>query len=238
MPTRADRSGLDNPVHSSLTGLHSYASRHLGRAAAYRADFATFCSVPADPTAADWSDLAQLLGSGSLADLFDCPHPPPPHWKSVFAVDGLQMITTQTPDADVTAPPTPPEGVEVVELGPTDRPHMLELAEQARPGPFYPRTPELGTYLGIRRHGTLLAMAGERLHPPGWTEISAVCTAPEARGHGYASHLVQALTARISARGEGTFLHVLRENTNAIELYTRLGFQPRRTVRFQGFEIP
>ncbi|WP_315899315.1 GNAT family N-acetyltransferase [Rhodococcus rhodochrous] len=115
---------------------------------------------------------------------------------------------------------------------------MVELVERTRPGPFWPRTPQLGTYLGIRHHGVLVAMAGERLHPPGWTEISAVCTAPEARGQGYASCLVQALSSRISARSERAFLHVVRSNISAIRLYSDLGFRPRREVTFRGFRVP
>jgi hypothetical protein len=31
---------------------------------------------------------------------------------------------------------------------------MLELAGRTKPGPFLPRTMELGSYLGIRRGGT------------------------------------------------------------------------------------
>ncbi|WP_245805024.1 GNAT family N-acetyltransferase [Amycolatopsis australiensis] len=43
-----------------------------------------------------------------------------------------------------------------------------------------------------------LARRGERLHPPAWTEISAVCTAPEARGRRHAGRLVRALSALIT----------------------------------------
>ncbi|MGX1315018.1 putative GNAT family acetyltransferase [Streptomyces calvus] len=83
-----------------------------------------------------------------------------------------------------------------------------------------------------------MAMAGERLKPPGWTEISAVCTAPEARGRGHAARLVAALVARIVARGERPFLHVAEANTGAIALYERLGFTTRRKVTFRGFRTP
>ncbi len=53
-------------------------------------------------------------------------------------------------------------------LGQADVQEMLDLARRTKPGPFLPRTVEMGTYLGIRRGGPLVAMAGERLHPPGW----------------------------------------------------------------------
>ncbi|GAA2292052.1 hypothetical protein GCM10010415_75040 [Streptomyces atrovirens] len=115
---------------------------------------------------------------------------------------------------------------------------MLDLAARTEPGPFWPRIHELGTYLGIRVDGALVAMAGERLRPPGWTEISAVCTALEARGQGHAARLVRALTERIVTRGDGPFLHVAETNTGAITLYERLGFKTRSPVTFRGFRTP
>ena len=81
-------------------------------------------------------------------------------------------------------------------------------------------------------------MAGERLRPPGWTELSAVCTAPEARGRGHAARLVRALVARVLARDERPFLHVAEANTAATGLYERLGFEVREPVTFRGFRVP
>ncbi|PPK60595.1 FR47-like protein [Actinokineospora auranticolor] len=101
-----------------------------------------------------------------------------------------------------------------------------------------PRTIELGTYLGIRRAGVLVAMAGERLRPPGWTEISAVCTDPAARGQGLATRLVLAVAAGIRARGETPFLHTGARNTNAIRLYEALGFRLRREMPFLLLTVP
>lgn len=134
--------------------------------------------------------------------------------------------------------PDAPNGADVVELDAADVPQMLDLVAQTQPGPFWPRTLELGTYLGIRDGGALVAMAGERLRPPGWTEISAVCTAPEARGRGHAARLVSALVARILTRNERPFLHVAETNTGAIALYERLGFASRKRVTFRGFRTP
>jgi predicted GNAT family acetyltransferase len=107
---------------------------------------------------------------------------------------------------------------------------MLDLVRRTDPGPFLERTIELGDYVGIRRDGQLVAMAGERLHFDGWTEISAVCTAPSDRGHGLASRLVGALIAGIQQRSERAFLHVLTTNTSAIRLYEELGFRVRRSL--------
>jgi GNAT superfamily N-acetyltransferase len=127
---------------------------------------------------------------------------------------------------------------EAVPLGPSDVPDMLDLTERTKPGPFRRRTVELGTYLGIRHDGKLVAMAGERLHPTGWTEISAVCTDEEWRGRGLGTRLVRAVGAGIRARGEIPFLHAVATNTTAIRLYEQLGFQHRRSTLFAAARIP
>ena len=121
---------------------------------------------------------------------------------------------------------------EAVPLGPADVPDMLSLTRRAKPGPFLSRTIELGAYLGIRREGRLVAMAGERMRPPGWSEISAVCTDPAWRGQGLASRLTRAVAAGIVARGETPFLHAIASNTTAIRLYEELGFSYRRDIQF------
>lgn len=224
---------LDDPVGQSLVTRHAQLARRLGRAATYQADVATFSAVSTEPDAEDWADLAELLGPGAFTDMFSCPASPPRDWEPVFTLEGRQMIW---PGGN----PLEGPGAEndLVELGKDDVPDMLDLVARTEPGPFWPRTHELGTYLGIRVEGTLVAMAGERLRPPGWTEISAVCTAPEARGRGHAARLISGLAARIVARGDRPFLHVAEKNSGAVALYERLGFKTRRQVTFRGFRTP
>jgi predicted GNAT family acetyltransferase len=122
-----------------------------------------------------------------------------------------------------------------IELREADVAEMVELATLTKPGPFDTRTREMGTYLGIREGGKLVAMAGERLKLPGYTEISAVCTHPEHLGHGYAGFLMTILAERIRGRGETPILHVRAENARAVQLYERLGFKRRLLSYFAVF---
>jgi ribosomal protein S18 acetylase RimI-like enzyme len=228
----SDDTVLDDPVNASLRGRHAHLARRRGRVVSFASTASTFSAVPRDPGPQDWADLATLLGPGVLADLFSSPVTPPAKWRSVFSVDGLQMVGGPGRfGADASSP-------DVVELGEADVPEMLDLVARTRPGPFWPGTHQLGRYVGVREQGRLVAMAGERLRPPGWTEISAVCTDPRARGRGLAARLVQDVAAHVVARGERPFLHVSAENPSAIALYERLGFAVRRTVTFRGYRIP
>jgi predicted GNAT family acetyltransferase len=107
---------------------------------------------------------------------------------------------------------------------------MMDLVAAAKPGPFGLLTPELGTYLGIREGGRLVAMAGERLRVPGYVELSAICTHPDARGRGFGLSLTQGLLALAYQRHETAFLHVGADNKAAVCLYQRLGFRVRREI--------
>jgi predicted GNAT family acetyltransferase len=118
----------------------------------------------------------------------------------------------------------------ITELTTADVPDMLHLVELTKPGPFSAGAISLGTYLGIRYAGKLIAMAGERMRFNGFTEISAVCTHPGYRGCGYASSLVCALVRQIIARSETPFLHLYTDNTIAAALYTKLGFTLQRRL--------
>jgi predicted GNAT family acetyltransferase len=105
---------------------------------------------------------------------------------------------------------------------------MLELTALTKPGPFSARTHELGTFLGIKVDGQLAAMAGERMKPAQYTEITAVCVHPSHRGRGYGQMLLGAVARQIVARGEIPFLHVFSNNHSAIALYRRQGMEIRR----------
>jgi ribosomal protein S18 acetylase RimI-like enzyme len=227
--TRAAAHPLDNPAYSSLTGPHAHFAERRGNALRHPVDVSPFVALPEAPDAQDWADLAALAGPGTVVPLAGVAIAPPDGWDIVFRAEVVQLV-----DDGVAAA----ADEEAVRLTPADVPQMLALVERTQPGPFLPRTIELGSYLGLRRNGELIAMAGERLQPPGWTEISAVCTDPAYRGLGLATRLVYAVAHGIRARGETPFLHAAADNTNAIRLYESIGFRLRRTATFQGVRVP
>jgi len=226
---------LDNPVWASLTGAHARFARGHGRVLAYQADVTPFAGFEAQPSPGDWQDLAEFGGPGTSLAVMAMPVTPPQGWHSQLIGTGLQMVA----DGLVSAGPATSSGdADLERLGPGDVPEMMDLVERTKPGPFLPRTIDLGLYLGIRRQGRLVAMAGERLRPPGWTEISAVCTDPSWRGHGFAGRLMLAVAEQIRARGETPFLHVVDTNLGAIRLYETLGFRTRSATRFTVVRTP
>ncbi|MFD0126553.1 GNAT family N-acetyltransferase [Streptomyces virginiae] len=226
---------LDNPAWAALSGAHTAFAEYpagggalAARAARYSRDVSPFAALadPEDPRS--WADLRALVGDGEVASLAGV-LTPPAGWETVGRIQGVQLV-----DTSLRAEPAP----EAVRLGADDVPEVLELIRLTEPGPFLPRTVELGTYLGIRRRGRLVAMAGERLRPPGWTEISAVCTHPDHRGQGLATRLVRAVAAGIRERGEVPFLHTSASNTRAIRLYESIGFTLRRRPFFLAVRAP
>ncbi|QFR01521.1 GNAT family N-acetyltransferase [Streptomyces phaeolivaceus] len=220
---------LDNAVWASLDGPHVRFAERVGRAARYRDGMYAFAALadPEDPAA--WADLRTLVGPG--ADVRVKPvHRVPEGWEVIGGGQGVQLV-----DTALRAEYAP----EAVRLGPDDVPEILDLVARTRPGPFLKRTIDMGTYLGIRDgRGRLIAMAGERIHPPGWTEISAVCTDPDHRGRGLATRLIRAVAAGIRERGETPFLHAAADNVSAIRLYASLGFTLRRRSTILAVRSP
>jgi ribosomal protein S18 acetylase RimI-like enzyme len=219
---------LDDPVGASLAGAHAGFAVRQGSVARYAPDVAPFASLGGPPEREGWADFA-TVGAGVLLLDPDQPMDLPDGWRTTWKQRGVQMV-----DTGMTAEPDE----EAVRLTVADVPDMLNLIGRTRPGPFLLRTVELGSYLGIRRQGKLLAMAGERMRPPGYTEISAVCTDPDYRGSGLASRLMRAVASGVRARGDIPILHASSTNSTAIRLYERLGFVVRREFDFVGLELP
>jgi ribosomal protein S18 acetylase RimI-like enzyme len=216
-----DEAALDRPIWSALTSKHRSLALGGERARRYPADIAPFAAV-ADVSPDAVSDLRALAADGPVALQT---------LTSVDALDGFAVksrLVLRQMIALGAAPDVP--DVSPVLLGEGDVPAMLDLTALTKPGPFFPRTHQLGRYIGIRDGGRLAAMAGERMRLDGHTEISAVCVHPDYRGKGYAQLLMKSLMRTISERGETPFLHVFEGNLGAIALYERLGFAIRTTL--------
>jgi predicted GNAT family acetyltransferase len=222
--TSEERHPLDNAVWWALGSRHREHSRGRGRARAYRSDVSVFAAVDTFD-AASWSDLAGLLGPSRPAALFrgEVPSDLPSGWVVARRIPCAQMLV----DADTLRPVEP---VPVRRLTPDDVALMLDLVARTEPGPFRSRTIAMGDYYGHFEGANLVSMAGERLGFDGYTEISAVCTDPEAQGRGFGSALTHHVAAEILGRGEQPFLHVAESNVGARRVYEKLGFVPRRSV--------
>jgi ribosomal protein S18 acetylase RimI-like enzyme len=231
---------LDNPAWWALVGHQRALGRATPVAARFDPDVSPFGAFEGAPTAAHWEAMAVLCNPGSTVALITVDEGvvvPPTGWTKSWEGAGVQMVAVGGLERHGPEPgdvPTEP----VVALGADDVPDMLDLVEEARPGPFSTRTVEFGGYVGIRRDTRLVAMAGERLRPPGFTEVSAVATAPGHRRQGLAELLIRSVASSISARGETPFLHAAASNENAIRLYKSLGFTVRRRVRFSVVAAP
>jgi ribosomal protein S18 acetylase RimI-like enzyme len=221
----AEFAQLDNPIWNALRTEHAGLAEGDGLARRYPAAIGPLSGM-ADTSHASYDALKSLAGPGGIVVLFLTGTPAPPAgWTMVR--EGLMHQMIYSPKS---APHLGAAGAEVVELGESDRDEMVALATLTEPGPFRSRTMELGAFFGIRDTARLVAMAGMRIHLPGFTEVSAVCTHPEARGCGYGKTLTAAVAARILAEGKTPILHLFAANVGALRVYESVGFHVRRNL--------
>ncbi|MGH8782141.1 GNAT family N-acetyltransferase [Paraburkholderia sp.] len=219
---------LDKAVWNALTGKQARFAVGNDRAVRLLASAGPFAAL-ADSSSESFDALRLLISEQGPAALTTPDEVTLPSEFSVVRHAALlQMIWQREPEQ------TAWEHVRLVER---DVPDMLALTAATQPGPFGPRTIELGNYIGVRKQGKLAAMAGERIRLDGYTEISAVCVDPAFRGQGHAVGLMRLLIAAICARGETPFLHVLASNEGAIAIYRKMGFVERRQMRLTVVDV-
>ncbi len=223
-----DVSELDNPAWAALTGRHARLASGDGPVRRYPADVSPFSAIES-PDAVEV--LAQRMSEGDVAVLWaPAELEAPDGVELVMRFDCLQMVAFDFRPAEVDD--------DAAVLGLADAQEMQDLAVLTKPGPFGLRTPQMGHYIGVHTDGRLVAMAGERMKPAGFTEISAVCVHPDHLGRGHARRLMSIVGKRIVADGRAPFLNVLPDNTGAIKLYETLGFTPRHMMKVHLLKKP
>jgi predicted GNAT family acetyltransferase len=211
---------LDDPVWSCLTTRHAHLSKGDALARRYLGTISPIGAV-SGRTPAHVAALQGLVEVGDDVALIG-PNVPalPANWETLYASQLVQMIRADRS-------PLPEGDLRVSPLAAGDVPEILELVALTKPGPFRLRTIELGGYIGVREHGRLIAMVGERMWIGGFREVSAVCTHPDLQGRGLGRALVARVVNRMLARGETPILHVDSPNLRAIDMYLALGFVQR-----------
>ena len=213
---------LDRPIWTSLATRQQPLAFGDDRARRLDPAYGVFAAA-ADRSEAARGALAELVRAHGDAVLVEAAEPDVPAGLEVISRAVLWQMAAD--DLKIAAP-----DFAWIDLTEDDAPQMRALAELTRPGPFTTRTHELGDFVGVKQDGALIAMAGERMKPSGFTEVSGVCVHPDHRGRGYAAGLMSLVGERIVARGETPFLHVYDHNTPAIAIYERLGYRLRREM--------
>lgn len=211
---------FDNIVWNALAGPHANHAAGTDEARRYAAGFSPIVGF-ADPEHPNVDALAPFCESGESFYCEGWSGAAPSGWHVHAEEIMLKMIFDASMPASDDAP-------EAVALRTEHREQVLELVALTRPGPFGPRTPELGEYFGCFEGGRLIAMAGERMRAGRLREISGVCTHPDFRGRGLARRLMTKLIRREMQRGETPCLHVMRDNRRAARLYQHMGFRLHR----------
>jgi len=213
---------LDRPIYHALATRQSEFALGHPPALRFRPEIEPFIAAADDSEAAIAALVALCRPDEALVMIQASASTIPSALVEVSRRGAVQMVTERP------APAAPPPGAEP--LGEADSADMRALAELTAPGPFRDETWRLGGFWGVREGGRLIAMAGERLRLPGWTELSGVCTHPDARGRGLARALSAWKAHDIARRGEGVLLHAYADNKGAIALYRALGFVLRSAM--------
>ena len=214
---------LDNPIWNALITNNKHLAYGNEQAKYLNREVGLFAGLKTN-SESDLSNLQVLIPDKSLVVLFTPEKLSiPAGWQVVLQKAIFQMVYEQVHLPRV-------DDQELVRLQEQDIPAMLNLTALTQPGPFLSRTIEFGHYEGIYKENNLVAMAGQRLQPDPYTEISAVCTHPDYTGKGYAAKLVRSQISQITTVSRIPFLHVNTDNTAAYRIYERLGFKIRKSM--------
>ncbi|TSJ43704.1 GNAT family N-acetyltransferase [Mucilaginibacter corticis] len=215
---------LDNPIFNALASGNQTLAKGSGPVKYFDKDVAPFIGFSEDSQENFDAAYDMISRQNPLIFVSRDRTITQSRWTVLQQIPGWQMVYTGDAfDVDTT---------NLVALTDDHVPQMIELTKLTNPGPFGLHTIDFGHYYGIFEGDKLVAMAGQRLNPLPYAEISAVCTHPNHNGKGYARQLMQFHVNRIKQAGEIPFLHVRDDNTRAIKVYQDLGFKIFGEVNF------
>jgi len=212
---------FDNIFWHTLTGPHARFAAGAGAARRYVAGCSPILGF-ADQREPDFAALAPYCEADEHFYTDGWSGPVPAGWRLDAETTMIKMIW----DAPPPGPDVAGDAIVTLDAGHVQR--AVDLAALTRPGPFGPRTPELGVYIGCLDGERLMAMAGERACAGTLREISGVCTHPDFQGRGLARRLMLRLIREQMQRGQTPVLHVMKANETAHGLYRRMGFRDHR----------
>jgi len=224
---------LDNPVWNALISGNEELSYGTDTVKYFSPDVSPFVGLK-DYHTDHFLTLYHQLENGRICAVA-CSNEVtiPDFWKTLHQLKVLQMVYNRS-----IRPTNVSINESIVSLTEAHIPQMLQLTQLTRPGPFEQDTIQFGHYEGIFHGQQLIAMAGQRLYPQPYAEISAVCTHPDHTGKGLAGQLIESQIARMLSASAIPFLHVVPENSRAINLYERLGFTTRTALFISIIQKP
>ena len=220
---------LDNPVWNALQTHHQAYATGTPLIQRYPRKMLPFLSCQ-NPATSKLNDIEPwLTADEQLFIVGEIPHLPS-NWTLISQLECIQMVCEEQKNPVK-------HDVDIARITLAENEELIQLIHMVQPGYFFKDTALSGRYFGIKVENKLVAVAGERLRMPGFTEISAVCTLPSFTGKGYAQMLVTHLIQLNLQEGTIPFLHVLRNNMRAINVYTLLGFKERIIMPFRQLEL-
>ena len=140
---------LDNPVWHALNSHHRHLAIWSKKAVRYQPGTLIAAAMQGN-YGPGFSDLRNLVEVGEVIAVIGSLPKKLPDWEIIESNLVSQMVCDNL---------QPAPSVDAVHLTTDDIPDMLNLIALAKPGPFLPRTIELGQYYGLRQDGQLAAMA-------------------------------------------------------------------------------
>jgi len=130
----------------------------------------------------------------------------------------------------------PPAALELGALGEEDVPAALNLYRHYPQNFFAPERIGEGLYMGARREGRLIAVAGTHVVSPQYrvAAVGDIVVDPACRGQGVGAAITSSLCVRLFEKVDLIVLNVAVENAAARRCYEKLGFI-RAVAHYEGF---